>query len=289
MKKIFISIFLLIVIAAACKKDRSVSTGDDKDQKVTFKVGFAQNSTGFLSATHTNSLKSNADTGLTNHVSIIHYAVFDASGVILHKITQKSTDAIFGQYTDNLKPGTYTVVVAAGPVNLRVSGSTLNNSFLDQQSDLLWGETFFSKFSITIATTAITNNVALHRITSKVVVNVNDPIPAGVNGLLLTIKNVAVKFDIGTEHPFYDPPNTVISGSYYDSKYQISTSFLYIGPFDVTLTGGSLAEKHIDNITAGPNTLITLNGNLFGGTGSDGNGFKIGIDTAWNIPINKGF
>jgi hypothetical protein len=323
MKKILLSIIVIAMIAGACKKDRP-APGQGAKQNVTFKVGFAQNSIGFLDATQigtlttngltTNALTTNADTGLTNHVTRLLYFVFDSSGKLLSTVSQNNTDASFGQYTNNLESGTYTIVIAGGDAKLTLEGTTLAAAKLleGNGNDFFENEAFFSKFTLTVSTTPITQNVTLHRITSYLAVNINDPIPQGVNTVEVVIDSVGNRFNVATETAdvyIYDPKvynYTTYTWADYSvtpngaPNYRTGKPFLYAKPVKVTITAGHkdsrlsnsfspiYGKKVITGVTGKQNAVTTLSGNLFGGTQS-GTGFKLTIDTAWSAPINKSF
>jgi len=308
MKKIFLSVIILVFLATACKKDRRAPAEQGTPQDVTFKVGFEQSSVGFLETTPqnaltTNALQTNADTSLTNRVALIVYIVYAQDGTLLHAVKQKSTDPAFGKYTDNLQPGNYTVAIAAGPANLQLEGVTLATGKL-KLDDYFDKETFFKKFTLTVGSTSTTSSVNLHRITSYLAVVIKDPIPQGANSVTVLIKGLAKKFSVASEQTI-EPTSLYYKLDEYPftpngaPNYRIGVPILYTAPLTVNITVANrtsptdaspviYGQRQLTDVTGKPNTVTTLSGIMFGGTPS-GNGFKLTVDTAWKAPINKSF
>lgn len=312
MKKILFAICLGVVVFVSCKKDYTKDNGPStQTQKVTFKLGFSKSVGSF----QTNSLKTTysttPDTALSNHIDVIYYMVFDSNGGKVHDITQLSSDASFGSYTDNLQPGTYTVAVAAGKTGLLIYPGILSQQYLfcgviypTVSGDYLPGpfdkDAFFNKSTVTVGTTALNQNISLNRIVSKLVVNINDAIPVNTASLQLTLSYYANEYFIGDgstavyntptkTYSYYAYSYNVANSDWGKTNYQLSTLFLYGSPFTADI-GTLTADKVVTNVTGQANKVTLLSGNLFGGAGASNTGsFTTLVDTTWNTPIVKTF
>ncbi|MBS1526353.1 MAG: FimB/Mfa2 family fimbrial subunit [Bacteroidetes bacterium] len=339
MKKILFEIILACFLLTACKKQHNK---DDNPivtslQKVTFNVGFSSRLTNFA----TNGLSINStkpDTSLTNYIDVLYYCVFDSLGKGLHEFVQQKTDSTFGRYTDNLHPGKYTIVIVGGQAGIIVSpvsvGTDINSVWIthySQPSPKLYFnvDAFYKKVPITVSATSSAQNVNLDRIVSKMVVNINDPIPAGAKYLALVISNAANKFNVGTGTVGLDsdgpPPAqmqeyTLTTANAGTQNFQLSTLFLYNGassvevfcstskptnfkggnPFSNLLYRDNPASSNYDaysGVVYGDKTIPNVTGaankiTLLSGDlfgGTGDGGVKVSADTNWNAPITKGF
>jgi hypothetical protein len=298
MKTRYLYIALLSLIITSCKKDRNkADTDNGAMQKITFKASFTQTK----KTIKTTSLANNSvpDTALTNHIQVLYYMVFDAAGNRVHNITQKSTDPNFGSYTDNLHAGVYTVAIGGGSSNLQISDGTLSQ----QQLRYFDGEFYFAKDTISVGNTDLNKPMTLNRISSKLSIVIKDAIPVGGKYLWVQCNNFGDRFNIGTATAaigsyveFRD--NNLIAGH---TNYTINTTFLYAGPFSLTISVSDalydrvdaynftpFGSKTIRNIPGAQNSVITLTGNMFGGLPGD-NGTTVKADTVWKTPIVKPF
>jgi hypothetical protein len=313
MKKILLGILIIGVVITSCKKDNSKKDDPKPLQKVVFNVGFSKAVTDFqLSRLRTNS--TTPDTSLTNYIDILYYMVFDASGNSVHNISQLSTDTAFGHYIDNLQAGSYTVVVAGGKAGLSIFNGSLSSAYLYYDSGgtqnpqhvpgFFTQDAFVSKTTVTVGATALSHAFALNRIVSKIVVNINDKIPASATEIQANINFAANVYKVGDGstttgtngifNPFVGgnvPANAIGTTNYQlnglilnNSSHAIDVEIIATG------TGGTiLADKPLNNVTFQPNKETLLSGNLFGGSGNTSNGFQVATDTTWNTPVTRAF
>lgn len=332
MKKIAFGLIIICTVALSCKKDhKGEIKPDETAQKVTFSVGFSKTLTNF-GAAHLKLNTTSADTSLTNHINILYFMVFDSAGNNLHTILQRTidtvfgkSDTVFGKFTDNLHPGKYTVIVAGGQTldlaigsNNSLSGSVLDKSYIYYETlnnvskQYVIGnfaqDAFYKKISLVVTNVNSTQNISLDRITSKLQVNINDPIPPGAGYIATTINGIANVFYVNTGTAGVIG-NGQISNTYSATltgatagitNYQMSLLFLYYNPCSVniicatsqpqdltTFNGTVFGSTGVSNVTAQPNKITLLSGNLFGGTG--GGGIQVSADTSWNTPVTQGF
>ncbi|SHM17693.1 hypothetical protein [Mucilaginibacter sp. OK098] len=331
MKKFLFGLILVCIMLVSCKKDHSKDHGTSTTtHKVAFNVGFSKSTGAFeTSNLKTNGLKENAaDTALTNHADVLYFAVYDSNGGNITTVKQLSTDPGFGSYTDNLASGTYFLVVAAGGNNLIVSGDKakyvdvprklstdvlaygfdedINNGYLSWHP--FTDDTFYKKITLNVTNTDINQSISLDRITSKLVVNIEDALPANAKTMYV-LTNPSDKFYIGSgtgsisegNNEIISPVSAAQIGT---TNFKLAQLFLTSAPFSVNVYCSSLpppppytnipniiANKNISNVTGQPNKVTLLSGSLFGGTTTHSTGgFTVSVDTTWNaIPITKSF
>lgn len=318
MNRFLSGLILLSILLASCKKDDSKKGDSSQDQtlrKVSFNIGFSKSITG----TAVNSLQTNAiDSSFISNPNIVvlYYEVFDSNGDALRLTQQLSKDPGFGSYTDNLRPGTYTIVVAAGQDGLKIKPlgasdlGNINNNALNYDGRPLYGsfgDTFYKKFTITVSDTDIIKEVSLDRIVTQVEINILDAIPANTASLIVEGFSTSSSFLVGSGtasgEKIVQMSSSIQPSSWGTKNFHMawiylpgpSTTlklhFLCLSAVDNSATPGSfkiLAEKYID-ATVFPNRKTILTGTLFGSSAS-GSGFKATIDTAWDAtPINKTF
>lgn len=316
MRKIVFYLALLSLAIISCKKEHGPGNSAATAQKVVFTVGFAQSSQAITNNNLTvSSLHVNAapDTSLTNHINIIYYTVFDAAGNQLHNIYQVKGDTSFGHYTDNLHPGNYTVAISAGTdIGVASGAGDINGTFIYgpggvNSSQGFVSDVFFKRLNITVANTTLNQNISLNRLTSRLIININDAIPANSNYASINISNVASRYYVGTDQVInvsgpgnnfgqYDFIIPVSAGG--TKNYRIVSDFMYLGDFNVNIEIGQqsnnsttvFGSKSVSNVTGAPNKITLLSGNLFGGSGTNATGgFQVTTDTTWNPAIVKTF
>jgi len=322
MKKILFGLLMIGVIGVSCKKDNSKTNNPgSKLQKVTFNVGFSKTVTAF----QTNSLKINSttpDTSLTNYIDVLYYMVFDANGNNIHTISQLSTDTAFGHYIDNLQSGTYTVVVAGGKTGLMATtqATPLSSAYiyyavwqlgtLTSPAQFVLSDfnkdAFVGKTTVTVSTNPASQAFTLNRIVSKIVVNINDNIPAGVTTLQVQATNIADIYMVADGSTAYQNstvlgylPGVLTFGGAVPAAYIGQPNYQVTGlllnntaqaiDVEISATAGanSVADKIVNGVTFQPNKVTLLSGTLFGGSG--GGGLQVTTDTVWNTPVIRTF
>ena len=327
MKKAILFTLVASLLLSSCKKDHSggnnTITPVPKTYKVNFNVsGFTQTITNAATnKLQTNSLKTAAITGIGGNLDQLFYYVFDSQGKLVHFLSQDSTTTKFGNISDSLPAGTYTVVIGAGKKGFNIftsgPGDTPENDWYFSYTPNYyyslnkiiapWEDTFYDKFQITVAGD-INQNVSLNRIVGQLQVVVLDAIPAAANSITVSInpEDIAFRF-YPTEQligqTLTGPPATgvtTLDTSFISSAAKGTTNYTItslvgntINPFTVKITMYDASQNIIgsaeaDNVTCQKNTRTILSGNL---TGSN-NGFNITVGGAWNpnpitIPFNS--
>ncbi|NCD72257.1 FimB/Mfa2 family fimbrial subunit [Mucilaginibacter agri] len=194
---------LLIVIAVAlisCKKDNSMVVKDKPSPPVavtkypvSFSTSFSANSKP-LGLKAINGVKKTQGT-LKDYINFLKYYVtrIDSPGIIIKTVIQKSTDPDFGVIRDTLPKGNYRVVflgeteggtdVVPYSYDWEAPQSTWDLfAFNEAQSYIPprpLGDIFVKVVKVTVSERAFTY-IELERLTAKVDVVIQDPIPANV-------------------------------------------------------------------------------------------------------------
>ncbi len=322
MKKIIYTSIILSLTLFSCHKDHQ-KPATDKTQKITFNVtGFSQ-STAPFNAVNGNASKhgrSLATLPLSTAISQLLCIVYDASGNFVHVVHQDTSAANFGQISDALKAGTYTVIFIGGQDDLLGYGTADEpQSFFGLSNDNIfyWGpsggstdepmqfaDTFLEKETLTVASTTVTQNVVLGRIDGELEINIEDAIPVNAVSVGFSTVQGSNIYTLSTLTPYVYYPDTDDGTVGFGSVIPVSaigqTNYNFTGiilntttPFAGTIicydkSSKVIAEINVPNITCEVNKRTILTGKLFGGSGSGtGPGFNASIDTAWNPVKNN--
>ena len=306
MKKTTLLLLIAPLMLFSCKKDHSAATKPaGKQYKVVFNVANFTQKQGstFALRRQTNALAVDSLQNIGTYLDVLYYYVFDSNGYLLHRKAQDSTlcDA-FGIINDSLKTGTYIIVMAAGKKGLTgtpgVPGVSTANSYVTYGS-IDWQDTFFTEFQFTVAGDDVSQDVTLHRIVTKVELNVTDAIPSNANSITL---GVWAEFP-GYHFDYPDPdglPDTLYSTVIIPPSAKGKPGFTFdkilgnqLALFNITITcrdaaGNIIAAAHVNDVQCDANKKTILSGNLFGGgTGPDSQTFQVKADTAWSNTTNQ--
>ncbi|SHM17727.1 FimB/Mfa2 family fimbrial subunit [Mucilaginibacter sp. OK098] len=306
MKKAILYVAAAAMFLFSCKKDHSGST--DKPAQKLYQVNL--NLSGFTE-TISNSIKSKPQVNglrtdaVTNYLKVLYYFVFDPNGQVLHSLVQDSTNANFGNISDNLPSGTYTVVIAAGLTGLGVyapsangNSITLNNGYMYYLGP--WKDVFFNKFQLTVSGANVNQSVTGTRIAGQLEVNIEDAIPATASKLVISIADQGTEYSFLTEKLLYADtlvvsakiPNTVIGTTNYKINNIILNTY---APFTVKIICYDAASKALGtaivaNVTCEKNTKTILSGKLFGSIDT----FNVTLNSTWDptpiiIPFSSSY
>ncbi|MFC0517507.1 FimB/Mfa2 family fimbrial subunit [Mucilaginibacter angelicae] len=297
MKKYLSLLFLMCFFTFACKKKHDpVPDPVQKVYKANFNLtGFTQSIAGVSNGKqHVNSVGTNAAPVpvTTDYFKVIKYLVYDANGNLFHSLTIDSTASNFGNISDNLPAGTYTIGIAAGQAGLTYN-KDLNNVFYyasSMGSSLPWGDTFFNKSQLTVSGD-VTRDVTLSRIVGQLEINIEDAIPAVAKSIDITIKNEYSYYSFANELPNSGSPEaftTIIpEASKGKTNFKINKIIANtVAPFVVTITCYDANQKNIgqgaviNNVTCQKNTRTILSGKLFNGLSN--NTFIINLNNNWD-------
>ncbi|GAA4907438.1 hypothetical protein [Mucilaginibacter defluvii] len=312
MKKPLLLCSVLALLLFACKKgskDTPTPT-DEKKYAVTFSVsGFEQHYEPLDKKKPIRILGINdVDTSQAERMVYWLYKASDKRDYLSHRSTRKS-DGNFGVYREYLAPGNYLAYFVAGGNML---AATENKSRIGYSDDNLLLNTFRAVVPITVTNTPIETHAELTRITSELIVNIEDAIPADVTKIQLTYARFT-SFNI-TSSPvpvvnYSNPTKKVTEIDYTTGHYQqtknvtaadVGTTNLQFksvtlgteNPYILTLKyyksdpNTPFDTKVIPNVICKANYRTLVSGKLFTPKNT---GFTITVDDEWDEPVNGGF
>lgn len=275
----------LILLFCSCSKEKRITPGDGgKKYPVKFDVsGFTQiyepqgGATGKVRTADVDSLP----------VTTLAYVVFKDNQIVSIK-TSKKGDVGFGTFTDELSPGSYQIALGGGsPAVVYIQNNTYQSDF---GAALLYGDDlFFKKVPLTVTNTAVTQAIELKRISSQLVVNINDAIPANVSSIRVSLKDTTGYIMTKQQYFSYNEHTVTKQISAADAgkiNYRIVVNNSHnVTPFTITVSyvqSGKTVSKVISNVVCKTNMRTILSGNLFGSSSTD---FDMKIDRNWNAPV----
>lgn len=303
MKKVILYCVTLTLFVVSCKKEHKTPTPtpDTKKYQVAFNVSTPANATSHsVNNPHVNSIVANA-VGDLSAIDNLYYAAYDSDGNLVSNIYQTSDFANFGQISDSLPSGTYTIVIVGGKTGINFSyggnATKLNTAVIagygTTSPPLPWNDTFFKKFSVTVSGSSISQDVTLSRIVGQLTVDIQDALPANASKLIVSISKEYTNYTFAGATPSH-----LITGAYVQTitlpasalgttDYEMSTIMINtITPFDVQIScvdanNTFLGQVTVTGVTLSPNTQTILSGKLFG----TDNGFSFSLNEGWNPTI----
>lgn len=296
MKKTLLMCGVLALLLFSCKKgskDTPTPT-DEKKYPVTFNVsGFEQSYEPLGSKKATRSLgNSDIDTSAAERMIYTLYKTSDSKNYLAHRSTRK-TDGDFGVYREYLAPGNYVAYFAAGG---NLLGVTDNKTVIGYIGGPLLINTFYAKVPITVTSAAVNTQAELKRITSELIINIEDAIPADVKKIQLSFTqfntfNIQTPLGLGGDAYSVIKNVTAADVGVTGFKFKavtLPTSQAYVltlkyykndlvTPFDT---------KVIPNVICKANYRTLVSGKLFTPKNT---GFTITVDDEWDEPVNGGF
>jgi len=299
MKKALLYSLMVFFLLFSCSKSNNVTLThlppSSKKYAVTLNVsGFTIiKNAGSVTKKQVDGLKTNAltDTSSNDTLNVLYYAVYDSTGILVNKITQKNTDANFGAIIDNLPAGTYSVALVAGKTGLSYgTGTSINAANFYYSDNYVWHDTFFKTFSLTVSGGNVDQNVTLERFVGQLEVNINDAIPSNVATIVV---NEAGEWDeyrlIGPQGPNgISITTTIPTSAIGTTNFQIysivantaTAMNVVISCYDAS--NNLIGSTTVPGVTFIANTRTILSGDLFGGNTT----FQISLNDTWNPLIN---
>jgi len=320
---------LCMVLLAACKKDNEqsktteppvvkypVSFNLSNFSQIISPIASAEKNRQTFALTPTDSLKL-ATTNLT-------YVVFDSDGNQVNRLSQLasvpantyklissgpkliSTNGVYGQITDSLAVGAYTVVLigstkqislntpddskSAAGANQFYPVMPLQTSAIYFQSNDKPGDLFYYKGTINVtAGNNTAKKATLNRIVGQLTLNIEDPIPPSAASMELTVvDNTGYKISSNS-------PNGALISHIYGTSFTASdkgkSNFSYplyvintATPFAIQIRiydaqDNVLLSKTINSISVKANQKTTLTGKLFGASSN----LSTGVSSDWGL------
>jgi hypothetical protein len=140
----------------------------------------------------------NSVDSLLNNLGVLNYLVFDATGKFVHKKKQVKGDESFGEITDELKVGQYTVILLSSTGDLTIGSALTTLSSTKIMSTATSGDIFYKKLSVNITPQGVTESVLLDRMVGCVQVRVTDRVADNISRIELLIENETPFLNINT-------------------------------------------------------------------------------------------
>ncbi|WP_299581625.1 hypothetical protein [Mucilaginibacter sp.] len=313
MKKAMLYTLVATLFVFSCKKDHSKDSNGTNPAGKIYKVelnvsGFTQTITNSTSKkVQGKGLKTDAVTGISGYLDQLYYYVFHSDGTfkLVHTLVQDSTSSNFGNISDSLSAGAYTIIIAAGKPGLTSSLSVRSpgTSYLTGTNYIFykggpfaqWKDTFYGQINITV-TGDVNQDINLNRIVGQLEVDITDAIPATANSISITVDLDDLNFLLNSQTPTQAAKPTYTTTIPASAKGKTNYTFRnLIGntatPFNVTIVCYDAAKKVlgtalVTNVTCQKNKRTILTGSLFG----TNNNFTVSLNDTWNAtPINIPF
>ncbi|OQP46853.1 hypothetical protein A4H97_04840 [Niastella yeongjuensis] len=290
MKKVIPSLLLACVLFA-CKKNTAPNESPASESKIP--VNFSL--TNFLVSQEDMSANGRvqADPSLSGFKKIF-YMAFKSDGSPYNYIVQDSTDINFGNISDSLFPGTYTVALGAwNRKGLYNSNITTNHSRLDSAAFNSFnakptGDFFYKKLQVTVSNGITSHNdVTLNRIVGLLKVELKDALPASdtSGAVSVSISGVPQTYLVNADIASYNYGNSSI-----DRTSQTTWEYYLFGstnPLSLTIywkdrLTGAPQSKTISNVVVSANKKTIVTGYLYGIPTNVAGSFVMKTNQTWS-------
>jgi len=320
MKKFMLIVMSTVILFASCKKDSSEGQAGQKAQQVKFNVSVFDQSIGdfpkgMANANLSHGKQMAADAGasstkLSNYIQRLQYFLYNAQGVqIATKTLQSdSSEAGFTPPTANLPAGTYTVIFVGSAYRegtsdyLYIDGTTLKDFSISNTLRSEVSDVFFVKKQFEVASTDNTVDVTLQRPGGKMKLVVEDPWPANVDHVGLSINGYTIYFVdrfVGqtTKNDIPIRKNSGANGTNANCNWE---NFMFTDDTGVitlnavltayTNTDKVIVTKNVNNIRIEKNKITTVSGKLFDNLSQSASTmFNIKINGDWAGELHQSF
>lgn len=232
-------------------------------------------------------------------ISKLYYAVYDSTGAYINSITQDSASVGFGNVKDSLRPGTYTVVMAAVEAGLSFNvkdwdGVPYSLSQAHLYANLLGArgvdnlkQVFYKKFTIKVnqGVNAGIQNINLERIVGKLELNLPDAHNVLNNNIYILIQPALTRFDLEAgkaapadtfmQHNLAKTSTGVYEDFFFGSDNTYKLTIRYANP------DGSMSVKIVENFKVTTNQKTIINGYLFS-TSPNASTLKVQMNQSWS-------
>ncbi len=296
MKRAILYLMLSACLFYSCKKEHSGNNNPiQKKYKVTFNIsGFSATVIGSTPGKQTLSgVKADADVPIAPYIKMLYYAVYDASGNLVHTIYRDSTYLDLGTVTDTLPSGNYAVLVAGGQGNLSSNFATSTFASALVTGGPTWEDTFVGESALTVSTSNVSQTISMSRIVGKLTLKILDTMPANASSIVIAMSTEYASYGTAALSPlvgavtnaqttFGIPASSKGQPNYTRSIDVLNTT----QPFNVTITCYDasqtiIAQRIVQNVSVAVDTQTVLSGDLFNG----GNGINPGLNLGTGTPI----
>lgn len=277
--KKMLAAFLLVIAASSCSKNAvdapsaasnptNNHSSESKFHKVNFKLGSFEVDFSKING---------KQVAAKDYLTYLFYIVYDSSGNLVNKQERNFLNENFGEVTDSLKNGNYTIVFAgSSDPNYFVRGTfaivqlTYNKLSTLQLFNGFWnGDLFYNKMNLTIKDSDTTvNNLTLNRISGNLQITLKDPSSLYAYATA-HVTNFPSSLNVLNET--LNPFDTTISVSNLSSHYPFNMTANYFGSnskLKIVIRAYNskdevIKERVIDSLFVYPNKKTVLTGRLF--------------------------
>lgn len=343
MRKLLIITAIIPLLICSCKKDQAI-TGvenhtDLKKYEVKFNISDFEQSVESMATKKSSAIMNSTRqvASLDSSISLLYYIAYNSAGQEVSRRKQLANGITskylydgtaspepyeeyagtfpFGNITDSLAAGTYTIVFAGAQTNFSInsrfeglSGAQylpFNDAYFNYDRGLdSWSrasDSFFKKCTITVAEANTEKEVKLDRVVGKVEITILDAIPSNADhfSFLFINENEGFKFSTESGVGLTDDseleeylltdiaPSEIGQRNYHFNKYIINTS----SPLDVIIncydaSNVLIASKTVENVQCFKNKRTLLKGNLFT-TSSPSSSFTVAVNDEWDENVEE--
>jgi hypothetical protein len=288
--KNYLKIWIIISIGlVSCKKDhRPIAPTVDSGKF--YSLNFRLDPTGKL--IHSNkpgsNLKVNSDeVPAAGSLKTLTYLLYDSNGKYLSRIVQDTTFANFGNISDSVRAGTYSVFFL-GNASIKVDDA-LNRSYFYPNATLPPGnDLYYHKETVVVTNNSISNNIVLDRTTAMLELDIQDAVPADAASITIDANEFSGYMVGDTSITAGERKLTthIFTAAEKGTQHVKIDKLIYLPKVAKSLTitvylaNGQIRNKINVTATLIRNHKTILSGTVFDKTG-DNNDWTVSINTDW--------
>lgn len=235
---------------------------------------------------------SNSVDSLLNTFGVLNYLVFDATGKFVHQKKQLKGDEAFGQISDELKIGQYTVVLISSTGEIRMGANSTSLTATKIGSTANSGDIFYKKLIVNITSQGVNESLVLDRVVGCLQVSIKDRIPDNITSIELQVENETPYFNVYTgEVDIATKEQRLVSASVNSSNRDSFTLGLLLMNNQIPLiaqvrfldaSNKTIMMKQLPAITNVRGQRVSAEGNISDFVSS---GFSVGYNNTWSDTI----
>jgi len=234
----------------------------------------------------------NSVDSLLNNFGVLNYLVFDATGKFVHQKKQLKGDETFGQISDELKVGQYTVILLSTTGEITMGANITTLAATKVVSTATSGDIFYKKVSVNVTPQGVTESLFLDRMIGCVQVRIEDRVTDNIARIELQVENETPYFNINTGEVYSDTKEgRSVSASVNDSNRDSFTLGLLLMNNQVPIIANlrfldasnkMIMTKRLPAITNVRAQRVSVEGKI---SEFMSVGFTIGYNDAWSDTI----
>ena len=296
MKKL-LPVFLLAFIFLGCKKSEQITALQETAIGTKYNVKLTMADFGAATATmNAPGTKASAAIGdtLKNYANFLYYRIYNANGIFIRSVEQKSTSANFGTITEQLPTGTYSISLVASKAQLSFSSdkTVFNQGSYSPYSNTGWNDVFATSMSLKVANADLAMMVRLDRQVAGLRLVLEDAIPVDAAKITLMIMNDVGSFkftgndamgegyQINLDYPL-TAADKGLKNKAFDSYIGNARDNISLIIRAYNSNNNLLIERNLINLKFEKNRRTVVTGDLFSAPTNPTAGFVVSLDPAW--------